>query len=452
MTNAQNTNSTIRPRGYFMKRKISGKLFKKAQRYLPGGVDSPVRAFKAVGGDPVFIKQGRGSKLFDEDGNEYIDYVGSWGPLILGHAHPQVVEAVKRVAESGMTFGAPTELETTLAKMVCDAIPSIEMIRFVSSGTEATMSALRLARAFTQRDKILKFAGCYHGHSDGLLVKAGSGAITLGIPDSPGVPRGHVQNTLIAPYNDLKAVREIFIRYNDIAAVIVEPVAANMGVILPTPGFLEGLREITRSSGALLIFDEVITGFRLAYGGAQEVYGVKPDLTCLGKIIGGGLPIGAYGGREDIMKLVAPSGPVYQAGTLSGNPMAMTAGIETLRVLNQPAVYFQLEQKASRLEMGIVAAIEKAGIAVQVSRVGSILTAFFTSQPVFDYETAKTADTQMFGRFFHRLLAEGIYWPPSQFEAVFVSLAHEDSDIDRTVEAIQRALFALASNDLGQRE
>jgi len=402
-----------------------------------------VRAFKAVGGDPVFIKRGKGCRIVDEDGNEYIDYVGSWGPLILGHAHPQVVKAVKRVAGSGMSFGAPTELEITLARMVAEAMPSMEMVRFVSSGTEATMSALRLARAFTGRDKIMKFAGCYHGHSDGLLVKAGSGATTLGLPDSLGVPKGYAQNTLIARYNDLGSVRELFARHHDVAAVIIEPVAANMGVILPQSGFLEDLRDLARSFGALLIFDEVITGFRLAYGGAQELFGIKPDLTCLGKIIGGGLPVGAYGGRADIMKLVSPSGPVYQAGTLSGNPLAMTAGIETLRLLSRPDVYPQLEQKASRLQSGITAAVGKAGVDLQVSRSGSILTVFFTAEPVFDYESAKKADTKLFGRFFRSLLDEGIYWPPSQFEAAFVSLAHEDEDIDLTIAAVQKALTGL---------
>ena len=426
-----------------MNRNRSDELFKVAQSYLPGGVDSPVRAFKAVGGDPIFIKRGQGSRIIDEDGNEFIDYVCSWGPLILGHAHPQVIEAVKRVAALGTSFGAPTELETTLAEMVREAVPSIEMVRFVSSGTEATMSALRLARAFTSRDKVVKFAGGYHGHSDGLLAKAGSGATTLGIPDSPGVPQGYTQNTLLAPYNDLEAVKQLLEKHDDIAAVIIEPVAANMGVVLPHPGFLEGLRDLTRASGALLIFDEVITGFRLAYGGAQERYGVIPDLTCLGKIIGGGLPVGAYGGREDIMKLMAPSGPVYQAGTLSGNPLAMTAGIETLRLLNHSDVYSELEQRASRLEKEIATVASQYDVPVQILRIGSIMTAFFTPEAVFDYESAKLADTEMFGKFFRRLLEEGIYWPPSQFEAVFVSLAHSDDDIGATITAIEKALSAL---------
>ena len=335
----------------------SRELFLEAQHYLPGGVDSPVRAFTAVGGNPPFIVKAKGSKLYDADGNDYIDFVGSWGPLILGHAHPRVVEAIKRAAEHGTSFGAPTELEVILARMISEAIPSIEMLRFVNSGTEATMSALRLARAFTGKDKIIKFAGGYHGHADGLLVKGGSGLATLGIPDSAGVPSSYAENTLVAPYNNIEAVRQIFELYpRQIAAVIVEPIAANMGVVLPQPGFLTGLRQLTGEFGALLIFDEVITGFRVAYGGAQTLYGVTPDLTCLGKIIGGGLPVGAYGGRREIMQMVAPVGPVYQAGTLSGNPLAMTAGIETLKILQPPGTYKQLEMKSASLEEGITKA------------------------------------------------------------------------------------------------
>ncbi len=422
-----------------MNRNRSNELFNEAQNYLPGGVDSPVRAFKSVGGNPLFVKRGKGSKIYDEDGNEFIDYVCSWGPMILGHASLQVVKSIQRMAESGTSFGAPTELETTLAKMVCEAVPSIEMVRFVSSGTEATMSALRLARAFTEREKIIKFAGCYHGHSDGLLAKAGSGATTLGIPDSPGVPVGYTQNTLIARYNDLESVRDLFTRHNDIAAVIIEPVAANMGVVLPEPGFLEGLREVTKSSGSLLIFDEVISGFRLTYGGAQSVYEIIPDLTCLGKIIGGGLPVGAYGGRADIMNMMAPSGPVYQAGTLSGNPLAMVAGIETLRALREPNFYKELERKSANLWKGITEAATKVGLPVQVSRTGSIMTPFFTDQPVFDYESATESDTQEFGEFHRKLLEQGIYWPPSQFEAAFVSIAHSEEDIEITIEAISKA-------------
>jgi glutamate-1-semialdehyde 2,1-aminomutase len=422
----------------------SQQLFERAQRYLPGGVDSPVRAYKSVGGTPPFIVRGHGSKLHDADGNHYIDYVCSWGPLILGHAHPQIVNVLTRAAESGTSFGAPTELEVTLAEMVNQAVPSMEMVRFVSSGTEATMSAIRLARAFTKRDKIIKFAGCYHGHSDGLLAKAGSGVATLGIPDSPGVPAGYTQNTLTAPYNDLTAVGKLFQQYKgEIAAIILEPVAANMGVVHPQKGFLEGLRKITSENEALLIFDEVITGFRLAYGGAQSVFGIEPDLTCLGKIIGGGLPVGAYGGRRDIMQLMAPQGPVYQAGTLSGNPLAMTAGIETLRLLNQPGTYEQLEKRASLLEKALIKSAKAHGVQLRVARAASLMTVFFTQGQVTDYDSAKKSDTALFAKFFHGLLDEGIYWPPSQFEAAFVSLAHTSEDIDQTAGAIDRVLASL---------
>ena len=421
--------------------KNSQELFNEAQRYLPGGVDSPVRAFKAVGGTPPFMVRGDGSKIYDADGNKFIDYVCSWGPLILGHSHPQVVEKLRQAIERGTSFGAPTEMEITLARMICAAMPSIEMIRFVNSGTEATMTALRLARAFTGRDRIVKFAGCYHGHADGLLAKGGSGLATLGIPDSPGVPLGYAQNTLVTSYNNIEAVEQLFQRYpEEIAAVIVEPVAANMGVVSPQPGFLASLRKLTNEFGALLIFDEVITGFRVAYGGAQALYGITPDLTCLGKIIGGGLPIGAYGGRREIMEMMAPVGPVYQAGTLSGNPLVMTAGIETIKVLSQPGVYHQLEARSSSLEEGLVKAASESGIGLHISRVASLLTVFFTAKPVVDYESAKQANTTLFGRFFHRLLAEGIYWPPSQFEAVFVSLAHSDEDIQTTIRVVGRAL------------
>jgi glutamate-1-semialdehyde 2,1-aminomutase len=429
----------------------SQKLFYEAQQYLPGGVDSPVRAFKAVGGTPPFIARGQGSRIYDVDGNEFMDFVCSWGPLILGHSHPRVVNALRQAIERGTSFGAPTELETTLAKMICDAMPSIEMIRFVNSGTEATMSALRLARAFTSRDKIMKFAGGYHGHADGLLTKAGSGLATLGIPDSPGVPLSYAQNTLVAPYNDAEAVGQLFQRYpKDIAAVIVEPIAANMGVIPPRPGFLAGLHRLTDEFGALLIFDEVITGFRVACGGAQALYGITPDLTCLGKIIGGGLPIGAYGGRREIMEMMAPVGPVYQAGTLSGNPLVMTAGIETIKVLSQPGIYSQLEARSSNLEEGIAIAASEAGISLRISRVASLLTAFFGSEPVVDYESATQSDTTLFGRFFQQLLSEGIYWPPSQFEAAFVSIAHTDEDIQTAIGAISKALGQLKrSKDKG---
>jgi len=422
----------------------SKKLFQEAQRYLPGGVDSPVRAFKAVGGTPPFITKGQGSKIYDEDGNEYIDYVCSWGPLILGHSHPQVVDALKQVAGRGTSFGAPTKLEITLAKMISTAIPSIEMIRFVNSGTEATMTALRLARAFTSRDKIVKFAGGYHGHADGLLVKSGSGMATLSLPNSPGVPTNYAQNTLVAPYNNAEAVAEFFQHYpEEIAAVIVEPVAVNMGVVPPQPGFLASLRSLTSQFSALLIFDEVITGFRVAYGSAQALYGITPDLTCLGKIIGGGLPVGAYGGRREIMEMMAPIGSVYQAGTLSGNPLAMTAGIETLKVLGQPGVYEQLEKTAAYLEEGITRAASSINFNLSISRLASLLTVFFTRNPALDYESVSQADTALFGRFFQQLLAEGIYWPPSQFEAAFISLAHSDEDIQTTINIISKVLNCL---------
>ena len=425
-----------------MRRLIRSKqLFLEAQRYLPGGVDSPVRAFKAVGGNPPFIVKAKGSKVYDADGNEFIDYVGSWGALILGHAHPRLVAALKEAVERGTSFGAPTELETTLARMISEAIPSMEMLRFVNSGTEATMSALRLARAFTGRDKVLKFAGGYHGHADGLLVKGGSGLATMGIPDSVGVPPSYAENTLVAPYNNVEAVRQVFKLYpKQIAAVIVEPIAANMGVVLPQSGFLGGLHQLTHEFGALLIFDEVITGFRVAYGGAQTLYQITPDLTCLGKIIGGGLPVGAYGGRRDIMQMVAPAGPVYQAGTLSGNPLAMTAGIETLKLLRRPGTYKQLETKSARLEEAVIRAASRAGINLYISRIASLLTLFFSSTVVSDYESATGADTAFFARFFQRLLSEGVYWPPSPFEAAFVSLAHSDEDIRLTSEIMERVL------------
>jgi len=423
----------------------SKQLFLEAQSYLPGGVDSPVRSFKAVGGTPPFIVKAKGSKIYDADGNDYIDFVGSWGTLILGHSHPRVVAALKEAVERGTSFGAPTELEITLAKMICTAMPSIEMLRFVNSGTEATMSALRLARAFTGKDKIIKFAGCYHGHADGLLVKGGSGLATLGIPDSAGVPSSYAENTLVAPYNNVEAVRQIFELYpKQIAAVIVEPVAANMGVVPPQPGFLARLRHLTSEFSALLIFDEVITGFRVAYGGAQGLYKITPDLTCLGKIIGGGLPIGAYGGKREIMEMIAPVGPVYQAGTLSGNPLVMTAGIETVKLLGQPGVYEQLEARSSTLAEGIGRAAAKAGARLHVSRVASLLTLFFAGKPVTDYESARKSDAVTFRSFFQKLLSEGIYWPPSQFEAAFVSLAHSDQDIQTTIEVADKILSHMA--------
>jgi glutamate-1-semialdehyde 2,1-aminomutase len=422
----------------------SQSLYTEAQQYMPGGVNSPVRAFRAVGGEPLFIARGEGPYIYDADGRRYVDYVLSWGPLILGHAHPQVVSALKDALERGISYGAPTALETELAKRVVEAVPSIEMVRFVNSGTEATMSALRLARAYTGRSKIIKFEGCYHGHADFLLVRAGSGVTTLGLPDSAGVPESTARDTLIAPYNDLQALDRLFSENRaEIAALIVEPVAGNMGVIPPEPGFLEGLRSVTGAEGTLLIFDEVITGFRVAYGGAQALYGVTPDLTCLGKVIGGGLPVGAYGGRREIMEMVAPLGPVYQAGTLSGNPLAMTAGIETLKLLAEPGTYQRLEEKSARLAAGVGAAADAAGIAVFQTRVGSMFCTFFSAERVVDYSSAKKSDTDRYGVFFRAMLENGVYLAPSQFEAGFLSLAHSDEDIERTVQATEAAFARL---------
>lgn len=422
----------------------SRELFQEAQKYIPGGVNSPVRAFKAVGGEPVFIASALGSKVFDVDGNQYIDYVCSWGPMILGHAHPQVVEAIRKAAERGTSYGASTELEVELAKMIVRAVPSVEKIRMVSSGTEATMAALRLARAYTNRDTILKFEGCYHGHSDSLLVKAGSGVATLGIPDSPGVPAALAKLTLNAPFNSLEAVQEIFKRQGEqIAAVIIEPVVGNSGVIVPKEGFLQGIRSVTKEYGALLIFDEVITGFRLAYGGVQKLYGITPDLTTFGKVIGGGMPVGAYGGRGEIMEMIAPSGPVYQAGTLSGNPLAMTAGLETLKILAKPAIYDELEEKTKLLCRGMEESAKEFGIPIYLARMGSMFTLFFTSSEVTDYNSAKNSDTARFGRYFRNMLQGGINSPPSQFEAGFVSLAHTQEDLDKTVEVAAKAFQAL---------
>lgn len=425
----------------------SQELFARAKELMPGGVNSPVRAFKSVGMDPPFIKRGQGSKIYDVDGNEYIDYVGSWGPLILGHNHPEVNEALKKcLDEVGTSFGAPTELENILAEMVIEAIPSIEMIRMVNSGTEATMSALRLARGYTGRDKIIKFEGCYHGHADHLLIKAGSGALTFGVPTSPGIPAKIAENTIIAPYNDLETLEKIFAQEGEeIAAVIVEPIAGNMGCVPPQEGFLQGLRKLTSDYGALLIFDEVMTGFRVNYGGAQALYGIEPDLTCLGKIIGGGLPVGAYGGKKEIMERVAPAGPVYQAGTLAGNPLAMTAGIATLRLINQPGVYEQLEEKSAMLEAGLKEAAVKTGAKVTFNRVGAMFSAFFTEQEVVDYQSALTSNLEAFTVYFQTMLEQGIYLAPSQFEAAFMSLAHSKEDIEKTIEASYKAFEAAAA-------
>jgi glutamate-1-semialdehyde 2,1-aminomutase len=414
-------------------------LFERARTLLPGGVDSPVRAFKAVGGDPLFLRRGEGSRVWDEDGNEYVDYLGSWGPLILGHAHPAVVDAVSKAARDGTSFGAPTQREVELAELVCEAFPSIELVRFVNSGTEATMTSLRLARAFTGREKVVKFDGCYHGHADGLLVKAGSGVLTLGAPDSPGVPLAAAAETISAVYNDLDSMQAAFSEYpGQVAAIIVEPVAGNMGVVVPQEGFLRGLRELADKHGALLIFDEVITGFRVAFGGAQELYGVRADLTCLGKIIGGGLPVGAYGGRQEIMEQMAPLGPVYQAGTLSGNPLAMAAGIATLQELRR-------ERLASTLETGLRSAAQQAGLPVSGARVGSMMTLFFTAEVVRDYSSAKTADTTLYGRYFREMLERGVYFAPSQFEAAFVSLAHRQNDLEETIRAANEVMRTLAA-------
>lgn len=424
--------------------KKSIQLFQQAQTLLPGGVNSPVRAFRAVGGQPLFIERGEGPYLYDVDGNRYIDYVLSWGPLILGHAHPKVVAALQKAAESGTSYGAPSPLEVELARLVMDFIPNIEMIRFVNSGTEATMSALRLARAYTKRDKIIKFEGCYHGHADLLLVQAGSGVATLGLPDSPGVPADTAKDTLVAIYNNLDSVEALFKQYpGQIAAIIVEPVAGNMGVVPPVDGFLQGLRRITAEHGALLIFDEVMTGFRAHLNGAQALYGIQPDLTTLGKVIGGGLPVGAYGGKREIMQMVAPVGPMYQAGTLAGNPLAMTAGIATLNLLKAPGTWEKLENAAVKLETGIASAAKKAGVSVRQTRVGTMFTTFFSETEPKDWSTVKRADTVRFGKFFQKMLENGVYLAPSQFEAGFLSSAHDERIIENTIEAAEKSFLSL---------
>lgn len=419
----------------------SKKLYKTAEQLMPGGVNSPVRSFKAVSGTPVFISRARGQYVYDADGNKYTDYMSSWGPLILGHADPDVVRAVKKAAEKGTSYGAPCEDEIELARLIVKSYPSIDMVRMTSSGTEATMSGVRLARAYTKRDYIIKFEGCYHGHADYLLVQAGSGATTFGTPSSPGVPQSFTEKTLLANYNDLGSVTRLYNKYGDrIAGVILEPVAANMGVVPPADGFLEELRKITRGSGSLLIFDEVITGFRLGMGGAQRKYGVTPDITCLGKIIGGGLPVGAFGGRKEIMSMVAPLGPMYQAGTLSGNPLAMAAGLATLNKLGEPGNYKKLRDLSRSMVGGIKEIIKRAGVPAVVNSVDSMFTLFFTESSPVDYRTVLKSDTKKYSKFFENLLRAGIMFPPSQFEAVFLSLAHTERDVDRTLDAVHKAL------------
>ncbi len=422
----------------------SEEIFATAQQLMPGGVSSPVRAFKSVGGQPIVFDRVKDAYIWDVDGNQYIDYVGTWGPAICGHSNPEVIEALRQALDKGTSFGAPCVLENILAQMVIDAVPSVEMVRFVNSGTEACMSVLRLVRAFTGREKLIKFEGCYHGHADMFLVKAGSGVATLGLPDSPGVPKSVASNTLTAPYNDLQAVRTLFEENPDqISAVILEPVVGNAGFIVPDAGFLAGLRELTKEHGALLVFDEVMTGFRIAYGGAQEKFGITPDLTTLGKVIGGGLPVGAYGGRKDIMSMVAPSGPMYQAGTLSGNPLAMTAGIKTLELLNRPGTYEQLDRITGKLIGGLLAAARECGHEVYGGHISGMFGMFFTAGPVHNYEDAKKSDMQKFSRFHRGMLERGVYLAPSQFEAGFTSLAHSDADIDQTLETARAVLSSL---------
>ncbi|KYC37787.1 glutamate-1-semialdehyde aminotransferase [Scytonema hofmannii PCC 7110] len=422
----------------------SQEIFASAQNLMPGGVSSPVRAFKSVGGQPIVFDHVKGAYIWDVDGNQYIDYVGTWGPAICGHAHPEVIAALHEALDKGTSFGAPSVLENVLAEMVIDAVPSIEMVRFVNSGTEACMAVLRLMRAFTKRDKIIKFEGCYHGHADMFLVKAGSGVATLGLPDSPGVPKSVTSHTLTAPFNDLEAVKALFEENRDeIAGVILEPVVGNAGFITPDAGFLEGLRELTNDHGALLVFDEVMTGFRIAYGGAQEKFGITPDLTTLGKIIGGGLPVGAYGGRRDIMSMVAPAGPMYQAGTLSGNPLAMTAGIKTLELLQKPGTYEYLDRITQKLSNGLLQVAKETGHAACGSHISGMFGWFFTSGPVHSYEDAKKSDTAKFGRFHRGMLERGVYLAPSQFEAGFTSIAHTEEDIDRTLQASREVMSSL---------
>jgi glutamate-1-semialdehyde 2,1-aminomutase len=421
----------------------SESLFARALELIPGGVNSPVRAFRGVGGTPRFIRSAKGPTITDVDGRKYIDYVGSWGPMILGHADDEIVQALQDVTRNGTSFGAPNELEVELAEEIVDAVPSIQMVRMVSSGTEATMSAIRLARGVTGRSKLIKFEGCYHGHADSLLVKAGSGVATLGLPDSPGVPSALAQETITVPFNDAEKLRETFATHNDVAAAIIEPVVGNMGCVPPAPGYLKKVRELTKQNGALLIFDEVMTGFRVARGGAQQLYGITPDITTLGKIIGGGLPVGAYGGSRELMNNIAPAGPIYQAGTLSGNPLSMTAGIVTLRRLRDLSIYERLERVSAKLCEGVSEAAQKAGVRTITNRVGSMWTTFFTTEPVVDWDTANKADRALYAKFFHAMLDEGVYLAPSQFEAAFVSVAHTDEVIQQTIEAARNAFTTL---------
>lgn len=425
------------------KEEASRTAFEEAKQYIPGGVNSPVRAFKSVGLTPIYVERGEGSTIYDIDGNSFIDYIGSWGPLIMGHAHPEVISAIRETALKGTSFGAPTLIETEMAKLVCERVPSIDIVRMVNSGTEATMSAIRLARGYTGRNKILKFEGSYHGHADSLLIKAGSGVATLGLTDSPGVPEGVAMNTITVPYNDLESVKVAFERYGEeLACVIVEPIAGNMGVVPPLPGFLQGLRDITIQYGTLLIFDEVMTGFRVDMNCAQGLFGITPDLTCLGKVIGGGLPVGAYGGKREIMEQISPTGPIYQAGTLSGNPLAMIAGYTTLKLLT-PEVYEQLETRAARLQAGIESNAQKLGVPITINRVGSMVCPFFTEGKVVNFDTAKSSNVDHFRRYFAAMVQNGVSVAPSQFEGMFVSAAHSIKDIDKTIEANYKALESL---------